>query len=160
MINFCCQKQNLIGAGFGLIYLPAIVIITQYFTTRLALATGLAVSASGIGSALFAPVTEYLIMKFGWRNAMQAVSFILFASGLFGLSFKTFEYDDASSDSGEDEYTSEDGFDDEISKQKIVKFNHKDDLCRNTEEEKLMKNDNLGMIQLISKRMPYETHTV
>lgn len=133
------------GSGFGLIYLPAIVIITQYFTKRLALATGLAVSASGIGSALFAPVTEYLIRYAGWRYAMKVVSFILFASGLFGLSFKTFQYDDASSDSCEDEYTSEDGFDDEISKQKMVKFN-KDDLCRNNmEEEKLMKNDDLGM---------------
>lgn len=99
------------------------------------------VSASGIGSALFAPVTEYLIKEFGWRYAMQAVSFILLLSGFFGLSFKTFEYEDASTESGED--TTEDGFEDEITKQKMVKFNQKD-LCCDKDEEKLMKNENLG----------------
>ena len=121
-------------------YLPCIVIITQYFTTRLALATGLAVSAAGIGSAVFAPVTEYLIRRFGWRVAMQAIALILFVSGLFALSFKDFEYDDTST------YDEETSVYDDVSKQKIVKFNEKEDLC--AEEEKLMKNDNLGRIQL------------
>lgn len=120
-------------------YLPCIVIITQYFTTRLALATGLAVSAAGIGSAVFAPLTEYLIRRFGWRIAMQAIALTLFVSGLFALSFKDFEYDDTSTD-----YDEETSVYDEVSKQKIVKFNEKDDLC--AEEEKLMKNDNLGTI--------------
>lgn len=122
-------------------YLPCIVIITQYFTTRLALATGLAVSAAGIGSAVFAPLTEYLIRRFGWRVAMQAVALTLFVSGLFALSFKDFEYDDTSTECDEEDTSVYD----EVSKQKIVKFNEKDDLCAE-EAEKLMKNDNLGTI--------------
>lgn len=124
------------------------MIITQYFTTRLALATGLAVSAAGIGSAVFAPLTENLIRRFGWRVAMQAVALTLFISGLFALSFKDFEYDDTSTDYDEEDTSVYD----ELSKQKIVKFNEKDDLC--AEEKKLMKNDNLGTIQLPFLRGP------
>lgn len=107
------------------------------------MATGLAVSAAGIGSAVFAPVTEYLIRRFGWRVAMQVVALTLFISGLFALSFKDLEYDDTSTDYDEEDTSVYD----ELSKQKIVKFNEKDDLC--AEEEKLMKNDNLGTIQLL-----------
>lgn len=108
------------------------------------MATGLAVSAAGIGSAVFAPVTEYLIRRFGWRVAMQVVALTLFISGLFALSFKDLEYDDTSTDYDEEDTSVYD----ELSKQKIVKFNEKDDLC--AEEEKLMKNDNLGTIQLMN----------
>ncbi|EDW06545.2 uncharacterized protein Dmoj_GI21795 [Drosophila mojavensis] len=38
------------GLGFGLIYLPAIVSVTQYFEARRSLATGIAVCGSGFGT--------------------------------------------------------------------------------------------------------------
>ena len=127
-----------------MVFLPSIVIITKYFTTRLALATGLAVSAAGIGSAVFAPLTEYLILTLGgWRYAMQVIAVILFVSGLFALSFTEHDYDDSSTESG-DEDTEEGSV--YVDKAKIVKFNDdKDDLCK-VVEEKLVGEDNLGMI--------------
>ncbi|VDN27719.1 unnamed protein product, partial [Cylicostephanus goldi] len=38
------------GIGFGLMYCPAIVIVTMYFEKRRSLATGIAVSGAGVGT--------------------------------------------------------------------------------------------------------------
>ena len=45
-----------LGVGFGLVFLPAIVIVGQYFAEKRALATGIAVCGSGIGTAIFGQV--------------------------------------------------------------------------------------------------------
>lgn len=114
MITLYLTVGVLAGFGFGLIYLPAIVCLTQHFHKHLALATGLAVSASGIGCALFAPFTEQLIQHNGWRPAMQIISLLLLLSGLCALSFREpRDADDRSSceDSGDDD-----------SRKKIVQF--------------------------------------
>jgi len=62
------------GLGFGLMYLPAIVIVSQHFTTRRALATGIVLCAAGAGTFLFAPLTEQLVEKLGWRGAMRVLA--------------------------------------------------------------------------------------
>ena len=51
------------GVGFGLMYLPSIVMVGYYFDKRRALATGIAVCGSGIGSFVFAPLTEVSQVK-------------------------------------------------------------------------------------------------
>ncbi|KAL3095392.1 hypothetical protein niasHS_007491 [Heterodera schachtii] len=84
------------GLGFGLIFLPAIVIVGQYFSERRALATGIAVCGSGIGTAIFGKLNPFLLDLFSdmageeesWRL------FLLFLSGtslfcaFFGYFFK------------------------------------------------------------------------
>lgn len=45
------------GVGFGLIFLPAVVIVGQYFSNKRALATGIAVCGSGIGTSAFSYVS-------------------------------------------------------------------------------------------------------
>ena len=67
----------LAGLGLSLCYVAAIAVVAFYFDKRLSLATGLAVCGSGIGTFIFAPVTQYLIKEYGWRGAM------LILSGLF-----------------------------------------------------------------------------
>lgn len=56
------------GLGLGLIYLPAIVSVTMYFERLRSLATGIAVCGSGLGTFIFAPLTEILIKRFGWQG--------------------------------------------------------------------------------------------
>ena len=51
------------GLGFGLIYLPAIVCVSMYFEKHRSLATGIAVCGSGIGTFIWAPLTQVLIGK-------------------------------------------------------------------------------------------------
>ncbi|KAE9413257.1 hypothetical protein Angca_006266, partial [Angiostrongylus cantonensis] len=57
------------GVGFGLIYLPAIVVIAQYFAENRSLATGLAVCGSGIGTTLFSTINPLVMDVVGenWR---------------------------------------------------------------------------------------------
>ncbi|CAG2182529.1 unnamed protein product, partial [Oppiella nova] len=58
------------GVGFGLIYLPAIVTVGYYFTTKRAFATGIAVCGSGMGAFLFAPLCQWLLTVYDWKNAL------------------------------------------------------------------------------------------
>ncbi|XP_016995684.2 monocarboxylate transporter 12 [Drosophila takahashii] len=79
------------GLGFGLIYLPAIVSVTQYFEAKRSLATGIAVCGSGFGTFVFAPLTEYLIGNYGWRGAMLIIGGIVLNCIIFGAMFRPLE---------------------------------------------------------------------
>ena len=48
----------LIGLGLGIIYVPRLDCITQYFDKRRPFVTGVAICGSGIGTAIFAPFTD------------------------------------------------------------------------------------------------------
>merc|ERR1712136_334178 len=52
------------GITFGLVYLPAIVIVGHWFERQRALATGIAVCGSGIGAMVFAPLARFLLTEF------------------------------------------------------------------------------------------------
>ncbi|XP_021379012.1 monocarboxylate transporter 13-like [Mizuhopecten yessoensis] len=65
------------GIGFGLLYLPSIVIIGTYFDKRRALATGMAVCGAGVGAFAFAPLSEFLLETYGWRGTMWIMSAIV-----------------------------------------------------------------------------------
>lgn len=75
------------GIGFGLIYLPSIVMVQFYFEKRRAFATGIAVCGSGIGTFIFSPLTQVLIDTFGWRGMLLIQGGIILncaaVSGLF-----------------------------------------------------------------------------
>ncbi|XP_060662208.1 monocarboxylate transporter 12 [Drosophila nasuta] len=79
------------GLGFGLIYLPAIVSVTQYFESKRSLATGIAVCGSGFGTFVFAPLTETLIASYGWRGAMLIIGGLMLNCIIFGAMFRPLE---------------------------------------------------------------------
>ena len=60
------------GIGLGLIYLPAVVAVGYYFERRRALATGISVCGSGVGTFLLAPLATVLLDEFGWKGANLA----------------------------------------------------------------------------------------
>ncbi|XP_037352521.1 monocarboxylate transporter 12 [Talpa occidentalis] len=60
----------LTGLGFALCYSPAIAMVGKYFRRRKALAYGIAMSGSGIGTFILAPVVQLLIEQFSWRGAL------------------------------------------------------------------------------------------
>ncbi|KAH8292909.1 hypothetical protein KR044_008159 [Drosophila immigrans] len=84
------------GLGFGLIYLPAIVSVTQYFESKRSLATGIAVCGSGFGTFVFAPLTEMLIGNYGWRGAMLIIGGLMLNCIIFGAMFRPVEAPQAS----------------------------------------------------------------
>lgn len=64
----------LTGLGFALCYTPAIVMVGRYFHRRKALAYGMAMSGSGIGTFVLAPVVQLLIELYSWRGALLVLS--------------------------------------------------------------------------------------
>ncbi|KAJ8366177.1 hypothetical protein SKAU_G00150080 [Synaphobranchus kaupii] len=58
------------GVGFALCYTPAIAMVGTYFSERKALAYGIAMSGSGIGTFVLAPVVQLLIDHYSWRGAL------------------------------------------------------------------------------------------
>lgn len=76
------------GLGLGLIYLPAIVSVTMYFERLRSLATGIAVCGSGLGTFIFAPVTDILIKNLGWQGALLVLAVIVLGCSVFGAMFR------------------------------------------------------------------------
>ncbi|XP_005112911.2 uncharacterized protein LOC101848490 [Aplysia californica] len=72
------------GIGFGMMYLPAIVSVSLYFESRRALATGIAVCGSGIGTFVLAPVTELLLLHYNWSWTLMILGAIILNGAVFG----------------------------------------------------------------------------
>lgn len=64
------NNNNPAGVAFGLIYLPSIVSVGYYFTTKRGIATGIAVCGSGMGAFLFSPIVQTLLQHFHWKITM------------------------------------------------------------------------------------------
>ncbi|PAA66869.1 hypothetical protein BOX15_Mlig013653g1 [Macrostomum lignano] len=79
------------GFGFGMMYLPALVMVGQYFDKRRALATGIAVCGSGVGAFVFAYLAEFLIDTFTWRGATLIVAGIALNGVVFGALLRPLE---------------------------------------------------------------------
>ncbi|XP_062987559.1 monocarboxylate transporter 14 [Elgaria multicarinata webbii] len=58
------------GVGSGMVYLPAVVMVGEYFQNRRAFAQGLSTTGTGFGAFLMTGLLKYLCIEFGWRNAM------------------------------------------------------------------------------------------
>eukprot|EP00092_Neocalanus_flemingeri_P015389 GFUD01016653.1.p1 GENE.GFUD01016653.1~~GFUD01016653.1.p1 ORF type:complete len:482 (+),score=112.50 GFUD01016653.1:255-1700(+) len=78
----------LIGLGLGIIYLPRVDCITQYFDKKRPFVTGIAICGSGIGTFLFAPLTEWLLEHTNWKIALLILSGICLINCGFALLFK------------------------------------------------------------------------
>lgn len=76
------------GIGFGMIYLPAIVSVGYYFTTKRAFATGVAVCGSGVGTFLFAPVVQAILSVTSWQNAFYILAALVLCCGGVGMLMK------------------------------------------------------------------------
>uniref|UniRef100_A0A8C4Z4F6 Solute carrier family 16 member 12b n=1 Tax=Gadus morhua TaxID=8049 RepID=A0A8C4Z4F6_GADMO len=68
----CGKTQNCVG--FALCYTPAIATVGCYFSRRKALAYGIAMSGSGIGTFVLAPAVQILIDYYSWRGALLILS--------------------------------------------------------------------------------------
>jgi len=73
------------GFGLGLMYVPAVVSVGQYFNKHLSLATGICVCGSGVGTFAFAPLQSVLVQAYGWRGCNMIVACFCFACIALGL---------------------------------------------------------------------------
>ncbi|MBW3589428.1 MAG: MFS transporter [Actinobacteria bacterium] len=63
-----------LGFGLALAFVPPVSAVSQWFTKRRGLATGIAVAGSGIGTVVTAPVSQWLIEGYGWRTAARIIA--------------------------------------------------------------------------------------
>lgn len=73
---FLCQAIG-IGLGIGLLFLPSISILSQYFFKRRALAIGIAVTGSSIGGIVLPIMLNNLIESHGFKKAVQYTGYLL-----------------------------------------------------------------------------------
>lgn len=69
-----------IGIGAGCLYVPCVAILPSYFSTRLGLAVGLAVSGSSLGGIVYPIVLYRLIGSIGFPWAVRVTGFIALAT--------------------------------------------------------------------------------
>ncbi|CAG9133598.1 unnamed protein product [Plutella xylostella] len=76
------------GIGFCMIYMPAVLTVGFYFERWRALATGVALCGSGVGTFAFAPFTQYLVDALGWRMTILAHAGIMLFCIVCGSMFR------------------------------------------------------------------------
>ncbi|MBN1613898.1 MAG: MFS transporter, partial [Deltaproteobacteria bacterium] len=77
----------LVPSGIALSYwVSTIATVRRWFTRRAALMVSLAMTGSGLGIALFTPLSHVMIRAWGWRACYAVLGTILFAGTLIGGS--------------------------------------------------------------------------
>lgn len=76
------------GIGFCLIYMPSVITVGYYFERWRALATGISLCGSGVGTFIMAPVSTMLINALGWRDALLVQAAMILLCAFFGLAFR------------------------------------------------------------------------
>ncbi|KAH8173917.1 major facilitator superfamily protein [Sarocladium implicatum] len=74
-----------LGIGLGLLFMPAISIVSSYFKERRAFALTLAASGSGVGGLAFPSTLQFLTPQIGFRWAMRCVGFTVLAISIVVL---------------------------------------------------------------------------
>ncbi|RZB40364.1 monocarboxylate transporter 10 [Asbolus verrucosus] len=88
-VQYLCVTFGVLGGiGFGFIYVPSVITVGFYFEKWRALATGIAVCGSGIGTFLFAPISSSLIHSLGWRTALLCQGAIVITCVIFGILYR------------------------------------------------------------------------
>ncbi|KAH6892150.1 major facilitator superfamily domain-containing protein [Thelonectria olida] len=64
------------GIGLGVIFMPAVSVLSSYFKKKKAFALALAAMGTGIGSLIFPSTLQYLIPQVGFPWAVRCVGFV------------------------------------------------------------------------------------
>ena len=64
----------ILGLGLGIIYLPRLDCITQYFDKRRPFVTGIAICGSGIGTFIMAPLTDVYVFTWWYQEEYSSYS--------------------------------------------------------------------------------------
>ncbi|WP_461206482.1 OFA family MFS transporter [Clostridium sp. DL1XJH146] len=59
------------GFGLAFAYVTPITLVSQWFVKKKGLASGIVISAFGLGSFFLSPISNNLLIKVGWRNTLR-----------------------------------------------------------------------------------------
>nr|CAD7268274.1 unnamed protein product [Timema shepardi] len=80
------------GLGLGLCYVTAVVSIAYWFDKKRTLATGLGACGTGIGTFVYAPMTQYFIEEYGWRGCILLLAGTFFNMCICGAVMRDPEW--------------------------------------------------------------------
>lgn len=77
----------IMGIGMGGSYVPVMGVVSRWFGQRRGLAIGIVLAGIGLGTLVMAPLSQFLISQWGWRNSYRIIGIvdwviILSAAGL------------------------------------------------------------------------------
>ena len=75
------------GLGNGLIFCPALALLSTYFTKKRALAIGIAASGTATGGVIFPVIVQQLLPKIGFPWTVRVVGFVMLAVQVVALTF-------------------------------------------------------------------------
>lgn len=64
------------GVGLGLIYMPALTVMSSYFTRKRNTAMAITAVGTSIGSAVYPAIVEYLVPSIGYAWALRCCGFV------------------------------------------------------------------------------------
>ncbi|XP_052803030.1 monocarboxylate transporter 14-like [Mya arenaria] len=76
------------GVGFSMSFISAIIVVGLYFNRRRAIATGIAMSGSGLGTFAYAYITDMLISQYDWRGTILILAGVLLNGVVCGILFR------------------------------------------------------------------------
>ncbi|MDB5413928.1 MAG: putative transporter, MFS-type [Rubritepida sp.] len=80
----CLSYGLLVGVGVGLAYVPAVAAVQRWFVARRGLASGLAASGIGFGTAMVPALANTLAAPSDWRAALLALGLLVAVFGVTG----------------------------------------------------------------------------
>jgi len=96
--GLCIIVGVLSGFGLALVYVSSLFIVTIYFERRRGLATGLAVTGSGMGALAFPPLIEMLNELYSWQGSMLIAGGICLNIIAAGMLYRPLPVSGTSSD--------------------------------------------------------------
>merc|ERR1712130_182527 len=86
IVTFILCYSVITGIGFGLMYIPSIVIVSRHFVARRSFATGIVLCAAGVGTFVVAPLASFWSDQYGWRGALRCLAGLCLACTLCGFA--------------------------------------------------------------------------
>jgi len=74
MVGIFGGLSLLTGIGFGLMYISAVVVVAETFTTRMSLAVSISLCGAWAGQLGMSPVVSWVVEMWGWRRGLQVLS--------------------------------------------------------------------------------------
>ncbi|CDW55443.1 MFS 1 domain containing protein [Trichuris trichiura] len=76
------------GLGYSFLSMASVSVIGEYFEMKRSLAAGIAVSGSGFGIFLFAPLMLHLTQNYTWNVALVVLAIMMFLTFVFALLYE------------------------------------------------------------------------
>jgi len=89
------------GIGFGLMYLPSVIIVSKHFLVRRSLATGIVLCAAGVGTFVVAPMAQLMLEQWGWRCSMRGLAAICLSCVICGATMSPGPMNNSGENSGD-----------------------------------------------------------